>query len=498
MKNFVLVLLFNSLTLMIKAQQISTEVTTQYAASVIIRVHDVAQRITITNPKQKELAEHFQKEDSLAKKMILSGASTSAIDSLQLIMRANFQNILGAEKSNEYYSSKFSVQAYREGKVLSKIFKEKFNSDSALNAKVEKLYTLQRLNISKAIYSQYKDTTVLYDRLYQVSLAYDTILNKYSNSASSLSYIDSKIKVMNKVKPMSQVLQASLENKFLQLNYVRKQDSYADNFIDALHLVTSDTVYYATLFRNEIDRKASFNAAHIIKRMKRKNEISPAGAIELLPILKRKEKQIATVGFAFTNRIIIDSLSDIIDEAYSSLENGVLLRDGSGLPSSQFAIALKYKTVLVLTPSQVDSLLAKAIILKQMKDSFLVKEPFGKYDSKAFESGNMVKIVSEEQYTKVLKIKNRSQAENDAQKDWDELVLRKLSSHYNMETTISKLKNYYMAKWCAYYRYGNDKLLQTANVKAIENNMPAALKALRFARKQNTLTTNENGSQYQW
>jgi hypothetical protein len=151
-----------------------------------------------------------------------------------------------------------------------------------------------------------------------------------------------------------------------------------------------------------------------------------------------------------------------------------------------------------LTDIQVDSLLGKAAQLKLMKDTFVRSDPYASFDSKAFETENMLKILSEDQYTKVLVVKNKSKSKSDSQKDWDEIVQRKMEGSYNKETSIKQMENYYLAKWIAYYRYGNDRVKQSANVKNIQDHMPSILKALNAARKYNNPVDNTAQESYKW
>lgn len=478
------------------AQTLSSDVTTQYPANVIVRVHDVVFKVGLSDNKQLLLAKHFKIEDSLLKVMITANASTTAIDSFKKISEADFQSILGSAKSNDYYAEKYRNQSSQLGKVSAAMIRERYNCDTAISNKLEKLYTQKQLFLNKAFFSNFSDSATLYNRLHSVTATYDSLIDKYTYTASSNWFIDERIVFLNSIKPLGPV-SSVLKNKFLALCHSNRERGFGENFTQAMHKSTNDTTYYKEIFKDEILSKATINASSTIRKLKKHKKVTPDGIIALYPVLLQKEKQIAVIGFAYSNRRTIDSLISIINDSYDSLEIAILQREPLGLSNSQFAIAVRYRSTLGLSNIQVDSLTNKARQLKQMKEDFLESEPFGKYDSKAFETANMLTIVSEEQYMQVLKIKNKTQAENDAKQDWDELVQRGLVTTQNRDTTIKKLKNYYLAKWCAYYRYGNDKIMQTANVKAIESSMPGALRVLRAARKQNNSVTG-NGAQYQW
>jgi hypothetical protein len=480
-----------------QAQQIAPEVSAHFPASVVVRVYEVASKVSLNAQKQKTLAIFFQLQDSLMAEKIKKGAASSAIDSIEAGSKTALQMILSPKELEEYYNGRLGNDAKTEGRLMGKLLQLKYGCDTALQNILGALYYKRKLSADKVLL-QFSDAATQEKQLGLVLSKYDSLIEKYIHAASSSSFLKEKMKVLNSIKPLSEKEQSSLTNRFLTLCAKHPDKSFTDNFEEALPAVLTDTTYYAFLYKEEIGKRAASNANMSAGYLIRKNRITKEGMNSIYPVMLEREKVLATLSAAYPLYTKAkDSLITQVNTHYDSLIDVALMRDGATLPNSQFAIAIQYRRALELTGAQVDSLLAKAVLLKKSKEEFSKEDPFGKYDSKAFESEHMTRILTEDQYSKVLLIKNKSQAKGEAEQDWKELEQRGLSAEYNKENTLKQLNNYYLAKWCAYYRYGNDKIKQSANVKSIEEKAPKALKALKAARKYNNPADPVKGS-YQW
>lgn len=170
--------------------------------------------------------------------------------------------------------------------------------------------------------------------------------------------------------------------------------------------------------------------------------------------------------------------------------------------NSQFGEAIKYQQQLKLdlTPGgQVDKLMTKARELKT-KMTFMKANPdSGYFDRLAFESENMSRLLTPQQYNTLLMFKNKEKADGLAKYDWYELKQRKLDSKYNKDTVLTSLKRYYIAKCIAQDRFGHDKAKQAIAVKGLESLIPDALKELlEFRKLQVGKQPANNKSVYAW
>jgi len=331
-------------------------------------------------------------------------------------------------KAQNADSARSNKQAKTEGEIMAKVILQKYQCDTAIANTLGNLYSKRRIAFDKAYFSTNPDSAKKNQQLFVIIAKYDSLIDKFVYTASSAAFIKNKLAQLDSIKPLLPKQKSSLQNIFETL-CLKRENGFADNFNDALHRVITDTIYYAKLYKDEITLQTTGNSIRVLKNLRKNNKITGAGLDILLPIIKEKERQTAIVNLTYPSFTKAkDSLLEKINANYDSLIQLTLLKDGSKLPSSQFAIAVANRKTLGLTNAQVDSLLFHSAKLKQMKDSFLLKNPYGKYDSKAFETDNITKILSEDQYTKVLQIKNKSQAETEANQDWLELQQRGLAT----------------------------------------------------------------------
>jgi hypothetical protein len=168
----------------------------------------------------------------------------------------------------------------------------------------------------------------------------------------------------------------------------------------------------------------------------------------------------------------------------------------SPIPYSQISLVIKWKDSIGLSQSVITSLLSKVDTLKKMKDDYYVANSGKQFDSRPFESETLGNILSENQYTKFLNIKNSYKAKNYANTDWKELETRGLTNGHNKDSALNQLTAYYLARQNVYDRYANDKIQMNANLAIVNDNKPAPLKALIHARRNPSNGT--IGQSYQW
>ena len=486
------------MSISVKAQTVCQQITNHYPASVISRVYEVASKINVTPDKQLLLARYFQKEDSLVARAVINGATPGEIASIRTLTKNDFINIFTSAELDSYYTAMVNEDAMKESKIMALMAREKYGCDTATERKLYKLFYVRNSLVEKTCL-RYSGSPKLDSVLSVLIVKLDTITDKYLSLAQSNAYFNRKIALLDSIKPLTQKEKVRLSIYF-NLNKKSKDGSLADHFNEALHKVVTDTVYYASLYRKEISQLATLNSGKEILDISIKNQPTNEGMKSLFPIVSEKERKLATINFAFpTYTMHKDSLIRKTTARYDSLINVALMRDGSQAGKSQFDIALKNRKSLGLTNAQVDSLVSGAAMFNKLNNDYSTKDPDGKIDPKAFESDNMSKILTEAQYTKVLVVKNNVQAKNDALRDWKELGLRNIKAGYDSTIVVKQLTTFYLAKYAAYDRYGNDRIKQIANLNAVAVAMPEPLKKLNAARKRNTAVTNQaTKGNYQW
>jgi hypothetical protein len=163
---------------------------------------------------------------------------------------------------------------------------------------------------------------------------------------------------------------------------------------------------------------------------------------------------------------------------------------------SQFSKAIEYKTQLGLTQNLVNVLLQKIEILRQKRDSFYLANPNKSFDSRAYESETMSSLLTEDQYTDLLTIKNGKKSLNYALNDWKEMQARNLDSTLNKDSTIKSLTSYYLLKNNTFDRFMHDKIRQSEALRIVYEGKPQELVILIKARRSNENDT--MGSSYHW
>jgi hypothetical protein len=166
--------------------------------------------------------------------------------------------------------------------------------------------------------------------------------------------------------------------------------------------------------------------------------------------------------------------------------------------STQLAMALKYKDALKLRPELTDTLVACVMRANKMRDSAAMTSPFSWLNTEAYESQQLTAILTEEQYTQLLAIKNRPASNKTAQRDWEDMERLQITKELNKETTINQLTNYYIAHASSWTRFSHDRIARTKAVRAVEENKPKALKMLEDAKWKTLPAGTASGLKLQW
>lgn len=162
-------------------------------------------------------------------------------------------------------------------------------------------------------------------------------------------------------------------------------------------------------------------------------------------------------------------------------------------PFSLFSLAIENRDSLKLSEALVDSIFLRIDTLKRTQDAFIKENPGKWFDSKPYQSENMNRFLSADQFSMLLTIKNTTKARSYAEKDWKEIETRGLDKNYNKDTVLKELTAFYIAKQSAFDQYEHDKLKQSSLVKYITSNKPKILNVLIHARRNpanNTLGEN--------
>jgi len=150
----------------------------------------------------------------------------------------------------------------------------------------------------------------------------------------------------------------------------------------------------------------------------------------------------------------------------------------------QFAMGLRHQREANITAEQAAGLLAKARELRQiwtLADQH--PDSVKSFNTPAFESANMLAILTPQQYEQILTIHNKDNALSQAQWDWQDLTKRKLAGNYNKDSAISALTTYYIARYNTNDHYAHDQVTKNVLLGRLDARQPEVLVALEKARR---------------
>jgi len=187
-----------------------------------------------------------------------------------------------------------------------------------------------------------------------------------------------------------------------------------------------------------------------------------------------------------------DSIVELYKQAAlnKSLVNNKVLQ---AKDNSKFAQAIRLRKILVLNQAQVDTLLYHTNVLHEL---WSTKAGF---NPKEYERKVLSKLLTDDQYVKLLLNIHREKANKWAQNSWKELKERNLNGELDSAKTVREVTNYYLHRWVVANRYGDEKPEQSASLKSIQTEEPKTLKALKAAKRYNNpLPEKSSAASFAW
>jgi hypothetical protein len=191
------------------------------------------------------------------------------------------------------------------------------------------------------------------------------------------------------------------------------------------------------------------------------------------------QSNVVTVKSQYDDKI--NALLDL-EEKYNKYVKGTKELNKDKYSYTQFAIAIRFKDSLELSPAQYQTMLNYADSLKLLKKAFYAQNK-SSLDSRAYESERMTKALSNPQYDRLLTLKNSSKAEMLAETDWKELEQRGIDSSFNKPVALAELTRYYLARENTYNKYQHDLVKQKMQTRELYANRPTVIRVLQKIRR---------------
>jgi hypothetical protein len=312
------------------------------------------------------------------------------------------------------------------------------------------------------------------------------LLNKYQ----SYSYFNKQVRGLIEIKPMADSLLDKFRNRYNELLKLTASYSDKDRFEIAFKQSITDTAYYSRILRSQInDIATALNVADMRNILRYKPSRECVDSLSL--IVSKKNYQLGLLAIAnasdYKRREAVVKKEAVF---YDSLIYAQLLKDGVFFTSGIINIAIKFRKLIKLRNTQVDSLIETAMYLNKAKDSAWEQDAFAPYDSKDFENTWLSRILDEDQLAHLLSMKYLKDAKKNAENDWADLEKRGLTNGLSRDTVTNELTFYYIKIKSASTMYAYDIEKNAAYSRSVREAAPACLRLLLYARKNNVHNMN--------
>jgi hypothetical protein len=481
------------------AQAVDKEVIAKYNPSVVARVFGIIKHVKVEKEQQLMMAESIHAHDSTITRWMLNGMSQGSIDTLQQAAQFQVLGILTKDQQQTYrYNSQYEISNAIAATEAEYIRKE-FNPDSLtlldLRRSLANKYSYLLQNFSDNYLFNKEGAVASAKKLHEL---YDTY--KYFPMFYSRKYIAQHTARIKAIRDVPEATLAAIEHSFYELIWKDKHTDWSLAARNATSLKLPDTALFSVLYRQEIQQEALEGLASERYYLIFREHVSQEAFDSVSKLVKEKfeKKVLIRQTYAAYHQHLHDWTLRETMKRYDSTIEARLVYDGSIQPTTQFAIALKYKQQLGLKPEQCDVLIKHAMHLWKQRDSIFFKDPFASIDFNEYETTYLTQILTEKQYNTVLFHKNRTYASANAAADWQEMVVRGLDRGFLKDEAITQMTDYFIAKNNAWCRYANDKVKLWANLRALEDTKPKALKVLDPVRWSGATEKAKNNLQLQW
>lgn len=486
----------------VTSQQLASAITQQYQPAVIIKVQEVSRLLNLPENRQLTMARHFYLADSLISNVIISGRDDNEIQKMKDSMQAVFRLLLTSPERDLYYTHTISAAAAKEARLTSAYLVKKYKAKPAMEPQLFALLFRQQIDFQK-LFLLHAGTSQLDTILFKNIADNQAAIENYMDDIKAQQFLQEELTALQAISPVSKKDQDRITAEFMSLEMQKKQLGNRELFYNALRKVIRDTIYYGAIFRDEIQLRAAINGGYAAHRLAIGNQLTKAGYDAIYAQVMQKEKALATYDYTFpVFTRYKDSLITGAARYYDSLITIALMKDGSFPFVSLFTTTIKMRDKLQLSSEQVDSVMSGAFTLQKLYDAYKQQHPGGKFDAAPFEADKLPHLLTEDQYMMLLGEKNRTRAEEWANKDWKEMRRLGMAAASDSLSVIWQLTEYNKKRLAAKDRYANDDLQQTAYINDIDATMPELLRRLKVARKKTTVATlpAQDGAKntYQW
>lgn len=377
-------------------------------------------------------------------------------------------------KNSAERSSKMKQIAQAEASFLRK----KYGADEAMEKRFATILYNKNIDVDRVM-DEYGNSADLDSKLGTVIARHDSIMQQYLRPAAAIHYITKKIAALDSIRPLREEQRTKITNTFLNSTKTSGDDRYADLFKSAIQTL-GDTTYFAQIYKKWIEKTALERVSKSVAKSKQPKNVSKSTK----DLFFHYHKAQVTISYTFpAESKQYRTINEQIETHYKPLLDSALMRDGSLIEKSQLSAALRIAKPLQMTARQQDSLLLAGDRLVRDRDKFLKANPEQTYRYQSFERRELAKILSPEQYTRLLQSLYHKEAQFWAANQWKEIENYKLMDKTDSTSLKKEMTNYQLNKLIIKERFADDLSVQAAQLKQIELSKPKIVKLLDAARK---------------
>jgi hypothetical protein len=494
----VLLMACTSIVLHAQSQTLDKSIIQHYNAGIVARVYDVARSVNLSSTQQNTLARQYAARDSMVASWLSQDRPAREIDSLMGSEQEILSGLLDRAQMNTYQRNKSASFASIAAEGEFAYIKERYDPDSAnlqniRNSLKDKYGFIYQQYLSAAIDKQQAEVAIR-----RTSRVYDSY-NFYAVLYPKR-FAGDYIEKVTRIRKMPDSTVQHIKQFFYNSIRSDKYEDWEQLINNATQYYFPDTALFSALYAPQFEKQAYELTAADDYNLIFLHKITRTAYDSVYGLIKEKNYKKAVLQYTYSqyHHAVFDSLTRLTTRYYDSTVEASLIRDGSLLPTTQFAMALKYKDLLQLRPGLVDTLVQEAMYLARQRDSILSIDRYAMIDFGAYEAERLNELLTEDQYNLLLTTKNRYKALVDAQADWVEMEQRGISGEFNKEETIREIADFYLLKYNTWNKLANDKLKQWETLRIIGMNRPKALQVLEPLRWAGNTDKATNNLKVKW
>jgi hypothetical protein len=462
----------------------------KYSASVYSRVYEITLSTLIPHEKQIKFAKFFTSKDSLILNAAKQEQSIKYIKGLVDSMDIVFNKIFDEENLFKYNSFKYKPFFDADASIKAAYIKQKYNSSDE-NAKV--FYNLNMAKNQRVLNAVLTNASItkLPDSTISFFKKHDSIAAKYIIAAAGETFYKNQIDKFDKLKPLASKEKEDLA-KYYKIYCLTRGDDYHKNFNAAMQFSISDSNYYKLLYKDSINEVAKKQSQVELEHYVFKYNLTEDISNKIKAIVEEKAQRNVWLDTRYYNRRKRDSLQTEINELSWMKIKRVLIKLGyTQLGESKFIDAIKYKQVLNLSISQIDTMIEANYAIDTMAYNYDIVTKGAVFDFSNYCNLRMKEILREGQYDTLLQIQVRPQAMASTTQNWEELVKYKLTTGLDSAVVIKPIISYHINRLILWERYKYDIKTYDKLSAINRQNKPDILKKLDAAKKEDDIGAKE-------